>query len=267
VNQKIKEKLDQYLEFDSSEIFRHCDLARIFGGAIRDILAEKDINDIDILVGSRSLDILRLCLESHGYHHMPQLAPKDLQSVYSDIRVINEPETYVLKNKVVQIITPATGSRKLFQPEQKRNHSVIGDFYVKSFTNLISNVDLSCCGVSWDGTNLYENYPGAVSHAMNHCFEENRKALMYSEKRIIYRLEKMRSRGWTEIRKNEYDTIKRDLKLNFLLDENQNKISYIKEHQTEYLKITITENLGFAGPSGSVFNYNQNTIEDLWDSI
>ena len=56
----IKEKLDEYLEFDSNLLFNRTPiqseyeysikvkrLVRIFGGAIRDIIAGQTINDID----------------------------------------------------------------------------------------------------------------------------------------------------------------------------------------------------------------------------
>ena len=63
MNEKIKKRLDEYLEFDSGQIFRHCDLVRIFGGAVRDILADMEIHDIDILCGSKSYQMLKTCLE------------------------------------------------------------------------------------------------------------------------------------------------------------------------------------------------------------
>ena len=53
----IKEKLDEYLEFDSNLLFNRTPieehsikfkrLVRVFGGAIRDIIAGQKINDVD----------------------------------------------------------------------------------------------------------------------------------------------------------------------------------------------------------------------------
>jgi hypothetical protein len=230
MNEKIKKRLDEYLEFDSGQIFRHCDLVRIFGGAIRDILADMEIHDIDILCGSKSYPMLKTCLEYNGYHHLPQLTPVDLQSIYSDINVINAPETYVKNKKVVQIILPATGSRKNFAPEHyDSQHRVIEKYYISGFKNLISNVDISCCGVSWDGKTLFENFPGAVSHCISRCFHTNEKSLMFSTKRIQQRVYKMLERGWT-IFKPEDTQMSRDLKIENLFSEKHNEISYITEY-------------------------------------
>ena len=45
INIMIKEKLDEYLEFDSNELFNFKNsLVRVFGGAIRDIIANMPIN-------------------------------------------------------------------------------------------------------------------------------------------------------------------------------------------------------------------------------
>ena len=49
LNKIIKERIDEYLEFDSSEIFLNTDYCEVFGGAVRDSIAKKDIHDIDFL--------------------------------------------------------------------------------------------------------------------------------------------------------------------------------------------------------------------------
>lgn len=43
----VKEKINQYLELDSQELFID-PLVRIFGGAVRDSIAEDEIRDVDI---------------------------------------------------------------------------------------------------------------------------------------------------------------------------------------------------------------------------
>lgn len=71
----IKEKLDEYLLFNPGPrsgitVSR---LTRIFGGAIRDVIAEQPIHDIDILCGSRSYNSLKSVLEENGYTYMDDL--------------------------------------------------------------------------------------------------------------------------------------------------------------------------------------------------
>src|SRR5574343_153879 len=198
-NSYIKEKIDEYLEFDSNLFFspgfasglQVSRLVRIFGGAIRDAIAEQPINDIDILCGARSYSSIRKILENNGYIYMEELIHKDLNVLYSDINVINEPHSWVKGKKVVQVINPKPfNSKKEFSKRES--------LYKEGFINLIKNVDISCCGVSWDG-NLYENYPGAITNCLTKTFSLNKNALMYSPKRISQRKYKFESRGWREL--------------------------------------------------------------------
>ena len=48
IRDKIRQSLNEYLEFDSNQLFvSKINLVRIFGGSIRDIIANQPINDID----------------------------------------------------------------------------------------------------------------------------------------------------------------------------------------------------------------------------
>ena len=144
----IKEKLDEYLEFDSNLLFNRTPidgysiklkrLVRVFGGAIRDIISGQKINDVDILVASQSLELVEFTLKESGYTYIESLVPKDLASLYSDIHVISEPRTWIKGTKIVQLIKPRIKSN---QPKE----------YEQMFIDLIQNVDISSCGVSWDG--------------------------------------------------------------------------------------------------------------------
>lgn len=99
---KIKSRLDEYMEFESSDLFSVGDPI-IFGGAIRDIIADMTIQDIDILCGSESFKILDRLLRSKGYIYMDSLSPKDIFDMYSHIPVISEPKTYIKGSKIIQI--------------------------------------------------------------------------------------------------------------------------------------------------------------------
>lgn len=236
IKDKIKKSLDEYIGFDSNEIFfdtitkdftnepngysftlPNKPLVRIFGGAIRDIIADKQIHDIDILVGALSYKRLSQVLLSNGYKYFESLTPKDLSSIYSDIKVINEPHTYIKGDKIIQLIRPVN-----YRSQD----------YEKSFINLIQNVDISCCGLSYDGNKLYENFPDSLIHCLNCVFISNKYSKMYSEKRHLHRIYKLEERGW-----NRIDSIsdKRDIRINTIL-ENGVKIEYEKEHDFSYLK-------------------------------
>jgi hypothetical protein len=205
----IKERLDEYLEFDSNLLFyptnAHKNLSRIFGGAIRDIIANQEIHDVDILCGSQSIKFVENVLARNGYTFMPSLESKDLAHVYMDIKVINEPATWMKGTKIVQVIRPSgMGPKDLSKSE-----------YEEGFLNLIANVDISCCGVSWDGK-LHENFKNAILHCHNKVFYVNEKAKMYSQKRISTRIWKFVDRGWTQIESNDIVTTREEKIKNIL---------------------------------------------------
>jgi len=202
----IKKLLSDYLEFDSGELFRSkFNLVRVFGGAIRDIIAEQPIHDVDILCGSKALKYIEMILEQNGYQYMEMLNGKDLQEMYSEIHVINEPKTWIKGKKIVQLIRPGIGVGY-------KDESI----YKQGFTDLIANVDLSCCGVSYDGETLHEDYPNALLHCQSKVFSVNKNAKMYSHKRVIHRIYKLKDRGWEEIENTI--TNNRDLKINKLVN-------------------------------------------------
>jgi hypothetical protein len=219
----IKKLLDEYLEFDSNLLFSRVPieeygnqlkrLVRIFGGAIRDIIAGQTINDIDILVGAQSCKLIEEVLSEQGYTYMYKLIPKDLSSVYKDIRVINEPRTWMKGNKMVQLIRPV-----ILQNQHQ--------LYERGFLDLIQNVDISSCGVSWDGETLYENYPNAIAHCQNLSFFINEDAKMYSSNRSFMRGQKFIERGWRQIKMDDL-SISRDIKINNIL--NESRIEYKSE--------------------------------------
>lgn len=216
LSEKIKKRIDDYIEFDCIEIFKSGDLIRIFGGSIRDSICGDQINDVDILCGNHSMSGIELLLSEKEYYKIESLTPVDLSSIYEDIHMISEPHSWVKKNKVIQLIKPRANKRGISPKE-----------YEVVFRRLISNVDLSCCGVSFDGLNLYENYPGAVSHCINKIYIENKEATMYNPERIDKRKQKLYLRGWNSINLNRKDKL-REMKI----DEVLCKDDFIKEYET-----------------------------------
>jgi len=124
--------------------------------------------------------------------------------MYSDIHVICEPHTWIKGEKMIQVIRPRSGYKVPSKEE-----------YEKDFNNLISNVDLSCCGVSWNGR-LQEDYPNSIIHCQNKVFSVNENAKMYSNSRINHRIYKMQNRGWEQI-PNDI-TNNREQKINNILN-------------------------------------------------
>lgn len=207
----IKAKLDEYLEFDSNKMFFD-PLVRVFGGAIRDIIAEETIHDIDIIVGSKSIGQLEFFLSLHGYKHMESLIPKDIASIYHDLKIISEPHTWIKGTKIVQLIRPSVGVKHLKNDIKVQE----AEIYAGVFQFLIENVDISCCGVSYDGESVYENYPNAILHCLNKVFITNHSAAMYNDKRIDHRKAKLESRGWVKMDKMDI----RDIKIESILKDN-----------------------------------------------
>jgi hypothetical protein len=204
MNSKIKQKLSEYLEFDSDKLFQNkYNLIRVFGGAIRDIIADQPINDVDILCGSKASKFVEFILENNGYTYFDILNGKHLQEMYKDIHVINEPHTWIKGTKIVQVIRPTNFTSSL------RNLN-----YEESFNNLIANVDLSCCGVSYDGE-LHEDFNNAILHCQSMVYSVNHTALMYSDSRAMHRRAKLQERGWKEITNETW--VNRDLKINLAI--------------------------------------------------
>jgi hypothetical protein len=216
---EIKKRIDNYLGFDSDKIFKSCDLVLIFGGAIRDSIIGSPINDIDILVGSKSINQLENILLINGFYFIESLIPKDLASIYHDIQVISEPRTWMNGGKIVQLIKPRIANyatHPLGQSSAGFIKKSDMEYYKDNFYELISNVDLSCCGVSYDGNKLQENYTNAILHCKSKVFSVNYGAKMFSQKRIDHRIAKLEDRGWNRI--DNTVLVNRDLKIKQIIN-------------------------------------------------
>ena len=222
--QKINNRLNEYLEFDNSILFFD-PMIRIFGGAIRDSIADEKINDVDILCGAQSIKRLESILEQNGYHRFEKLTSVDITNLYSTIQVISEPHTWIKGTKVIQLIRPR------IQAMNGRTNELEQQNYINNFKNLIENVDLSCCGVSFAKGMLYENTESAILHCLNKQYTENTGARMYSYERATHRKAKLESRGWEQVSRNRVQ--RRDLKIDFVL-ENKEEFEFTKEWTKEW---------------------------------
>lgn len=227
---KVKRKIDEYLEFDSSILFEKCDYLEIFGGAVRDSIADMEIHDIDILTLSKSSKICKDILEIKGYKYMPDINGKDVQSMYKDIHCIFEPWNFMNKNfKRVQVIRPT-----ISKEDSIKNSIKIDEFNKQPVPNLkflnssgffdiMKQVDLSCCGVSFNGKEIRENTKDAIFHCMNKYYSVNKQAKMYNLDRCCARESKLSERGWMDIDfldEEKRVNLDRFIKLEYILNDN-----------------------------------------------
>lgn len=191
LNEKVKKRINEYLEFDSDIIFNNTDYCEIFGGAVRDSIADDTINDIDFLCLSNSSKILIDILKNKNYKIMEKFNGKDIQSLYKDIHCIFEPITLMNKNfKCIQIIRPVPNL-------SFSQHENILSSFSKRFFDILREVDISCCGISYNGK-IRENVSDAILHSLCKIFEERQQSEMYHSNRYYTRSEKLKNRGWSE---------------------------------------------------------------------
>jgi hypothetical protein len=220
---KVKKRLDDYLGFDSDELFQHGDPV-IFGGAIRDSIANLDIHDVDIIVGPETTNLMHNFIVSKGYLALKEYASKDIQAMYTDIHIISEPLTYIKGDKIIQLIRPSpelmgdidgrhgTAGRVKFPiTVEEANGNILFSEIVKK---LVENVDMSCCGVAYDDKDVYEMYPNAIVHCQNKVFTHNVNGVM-STNRYYRREDKLTKRGWRKIDEIE----NRDIIIDHVLTE------------------------------------------------
>lgn len=214
---KVANSISDYIEFDVNEIFNASDYITIYGGAVRDSLAELEIHDIDILCMYNSGRKLYEFLLTKGYSKL-DLYDLDTLNMYKEITIIREPWTLQNKNgKIIQIIRPNV---EHFNPKETGDY--LEQAYVKSYKKILTNVDISCCGVfleknkSNNSLKIGESCPNAIVQCLTKTFIINKEASQYNKNRIYKRLEKLTSRGWIDINnenvfsfeKNEYEIIK-----------------------------------------------------------
>jgi hypothetical protein len=221
-NQKIltkytKQIISDYLEFDVDDIYNETDYAYIFGGAIRDSIVGDKINDVDILCLPHSMRIVEEILINNSYTR-EDYTKNDIASLYTDIHIIFEPFTYFKGAKKIQLIRPAPGN-----PED----------YISTFLSILSNVDLSCCGIYYDGRLLKESCLDSMYHIINKDMILIPKATMYNEKRVNNRIYKLEQKHWTLLKSGDgydpvpdsdkiktfFDSLYRDMNIDEIIEE------------------------------------------------
>lgn len=223
MNSLIKEKLTEYLGFDSNLLFKYTDYLVVFGGAIRDIISDKsieNITDIDILCLSQSRNRIMKTVIEHGYKNVDLQRP-ELHNMYKDMKFIFEPKTFMKDGKTIQFITPCTSTH--YKPKVVGRVDDTLEYNMKeTFYYLLSNVDLITSGVFYDGYDLYESVKGSIYFIESKKIVSLRDNLMYNSKRVQRRIRKLEN--------NDYIVLDRflpvDVKVNRLLKLNRIKSTY-----------------------------------------
>ena len=207
---KINDELNNYLGFDSNELFNSSDFIVIFGGALRDIIANDSdsIKDIDIMCLPKSKKSASILLESKGYKLLGLFSP-DLFCLYKDIKCIFEPKTFVKDGKIVQLITPSTYNLNNFNKTKKE----ISLMLQENFFRILKNVDLSSSGIVYDGKCLYESVKGSIDLIKSKKYYTLKHSLMYNNDRIIFRKHNLLNKQWTEINLKDNLVYERLLKI------------------------------------------------------
>lgn len=261
---KVKSSISSYLRFDVDDLFlksmryanfnngdplnltpRVVDEAYIFGGSIRDSIANVPIKDIDIIGRAESLSQIGNYLKfHHGFELNNDYIKKSSNDIYSN-GLIFEPDSYIkiVDNNLicVQLIKPSnnptfiksiidnTNISPLSFVKEKRNipenlNKLISNVHVdptfkykEQILNLnliVNNVDISCCGISYcPSRGLVEHHFGAIYHSLNKIYSLNPEAIMYNENRIYHRVKKMDDKGFRQINDSELEKINRSIKL------------------------------------------------------
>jgi len=179
----VYRRISDYLGIDIRDFLIDTDAA-IFGGAVRDSIADLKIHDVDILALPRAAKLISNRLSTAGFKLL-HMSSTDIISIYRGIKLINEPWTFIKNDAIVQLIRPcASGTTSA----------------IDIMNELLANVDISACGV-------YINYRGGVweacSSAIEHCKKKSffvlKDNLMHQKDRIVHRVAKLLDRGWTEI--------------------------------------------------------------------
>jgi len=221
LEKKIEDKLSEYIGFDIKEIINNdIDMAHVFGGAIRDIIADKEIHDVDILCMWESMRKLEPILIKNGYKIHKSLTSTDIQSMYSSVHVVVEPKTFIKiiddEIRIIQLIRPGLSKmRKTPGFNFQNTQESISNFYY-----VLGQVDMSHCAVHYSHTfGLKESYYGAVNHCKIHVYDVLDTEMRTD--RFHIRQLKFRERGWKEIKDIEKSQFERMMKLGNLINDDE----------------------------------------------
>lgn len=188
----VRQALTRYLGYDIDFLIGDCD-ASVFGGAVRDPLAEYSIHDVDIMALPQSARRIQDRLKTWGYKQI-EFFSEEASNLYKGIKKICEPWTFTKGAVIIQVIRP--------RPQQwvRADRFSIEDSRA-IMNHILSEVDISACGVAYrvekqyNGI-LYETCPGAIIDCLEKKFRVFPEHAMYQRDRIFQRIAKLEERGW-----------------------------------------------------------------------
>jgi len=103
-----------------------------------------------------------------------------------NIKQINQPVTFKLDDKIVQLIRPC------IKEKEYKNYSLILD-------NFVREVDISCCGMFYNFNQEFYYHHTALEDCKMRKFKINPNAALLHLDRIFHRIDKLENRGWKNI--------------------------------------------------------------------
>lgn len=193
---KVRHRINQRLGYGFVKIdtiLANTD-AIVFGGAVRDALADLEINDIDIICFSESAKKILGYFERFGFKKAE--GSEEIKEMYSDDEMLFRPISVEVDKATVQLIRPAINFDKHNHSRQQIKRSDVFDFAME----FISNVDMSCCGVAYDLSGFYELVPNATRHCEARRFRMLPDNKLHEPGRAERRKQKLIDRGWKELK-------------------------------------------------------------------
>lgn len=194
---KVEKGINNYLKenkaiFTIQELLGNTD-GFVYGGAVRDSLAELPIQDIDIICYSRTRNHLITFLETHNFEIESN---QELDELYHGIKLFHFPLLFTNGSAYIHIIQ--------LNPDHKlTNVYRFGDNvveYRKSQERVIANVDIDICGVYYNPyTGVVEVVPGAIINILKKQFISMPDNIMHLPGRAEQRIKKLEDRGFKNI--------------------------------------------------------------------
>jgi hypothetical protein len=182
---QVKLRINTYAKFDICSFLDNLD-ALIFGGCVRDSIADLEIHDVDILALPKTATIVANKLIEMGYKQIDKYG-RDICEIYIN-SIIDEPWNFYSGDSFIQIIRP-----RFFDPLDTYKEISLSDLGY-----IAGQVDLSCCGVCFKKDKICEFVSGAINDCKNKQFRIMETAKMKTD-RIFGRIDKLEKRGWTDV--------------------------------------------------------------------
>ena len=184
----VRTALGAYLETHPDNLLKDTD-AMIFGGALRDIIAGDEINDIDIVSYSHGGQVLLERLEEMGYKNI-----KSNDETYYKIYAIEKVMTLVNGDKTIQLVRPKNPNLKGDIRTLPETHSL------ECWTELIkfvADVDIICCSLIYSPlfSGVIETHPNTINQCLRKIIKINKDSKLKTD-REEDRIKKLQDKGW-----------------------------------------------------------------------